>query len=102
MGFFSHTLYDSRMLLLSILCVSATLAYVRIERAEQSYDYTTNDFSKASVEIEFSEDEVHENFSTRKYVHKIRKKTKNMKVEAKEFSDTEDIIRIEEKDEKTE
>ena len=102
MGFFSHTLYDSRMLLLSILCVSATLAYVRIERAEQSYDYTTNDFSKASVEIEFSEDEVHENFSTRKYVHKIRKKTKNMKVEAKEFSDTEDIIRIEEKDEEIE
>ncbi|MBQ7907768.1 MAG: hypothetical protein IJ309_07365 [Clostridia bacterium] len=99
MGLFSHVLYDSRMLLLLILCVSATLAYVRIERAEEGYDYARDDFSRATIEIEFSEDEARDSFSTRKYVHKLRKKKKIKKVEAKEFSNTEDIIRIEENDE---
>lgn len=75
-GIFVNVWENEKIVLLSVLCVSLSFAYIKIEkeRVHSSY-YYKNELSRASLEIEVKEQVKHENKTARKYVH-APKKTK--------------------------
>ena len=60
-------------MLLSIVCMALSFAYIKIERELNAQKIVRNDFSQASVDIELEDDEYHEYVLGRKYVRAPRK-----------------------------
>ena len=73
-GIFVNVWANEKIVLLSVLCVSLSFAYIKIEkeRVHSSY-YYKNEFSRASLEIEVEEAVKHENKNSRKYVRAPKK-----------------------------
>ena len=94
MGILSHVWYDSRIFLLSIVCAALSFAYIKIEREESVEATSYVDITSGSMDIELNEQAEHDKVSRRMYLHVLKKKQKNNIMEAKEFSNTEDFIKI--------
>lgn len=94
MGILSHVWYDSRIFLLSIVCAALSFAYIKIEREESIEATSYVDITSGSMDIELNEQAEHDKVSRRMYLHVLKKKQKNNIMEAKEFSNTEDFIKI--------
>ncbi len=73
-GIFVNVWASEKIVLLSVLCVSLSFAFIKIEkeRVHSSY-YYKNEFSRASLEIEVEETVKHESKNARKYVHAPKK-----------------------------
>ena len=73
-GIFVNVWANEKIVLLSILCVSLSFAYIKIEkeRVHSSY-YYKNELSRASLEVEVEEVIKHENKNARKYVRAPKK-----------------------------
>ena len=73
-GIFVNVWVSEKIVLLSVLCVSLSFAYIKIEkeRVHSSY-YYKNELSRASLEIEVEEQIKHETKNSRKYVRAPKK-----------------------------
>lgn len=69
-GIFANVWANEKIMLLSVLCVALSFAFIKIEkeRVHSSY-YYKNELTRASLEIEVEEEVKHENKKSRKYVH---------------------------------
>lgn len=72
-GIFENVWKDQKIMLLSIVCMALSFAYIKIERELNAQKIVRNDFSQASVDIELEDDEYHEYVLGRKYVRAPRK-----------------------------
>lgn len=97
-GVFDFVWYDKRILLLLIITMALSLAYVKIEKEEEAVDSGYVDIAKASIDIPLRELAVRANVQQRRYVHASRMKKKlgmadkNKDEEVKEFSNTEELF----------
>ncbi len=99
-GIFENVWHDQKIMLLSIVCMALSFAYIKIEREIHTQMVTRSDYSNAFVEVELAEDEYREFSKNRKYVRapkKLKSKTKNkihqLKIKTKKksiYSDDED------------
>ena len=73
-GIFVNVWANEKIVLLSVLCVSLSFAFIKIEkeRVHSSY-YYKNELSRASLEIEVKDFVKHETKNERKYVHAPKK-----------------------------
>ncbi len=90
MSIFSYTWLDIRMLLLCVICLSLSYAYIKIERNDM-VDYEEISFASVDVEIELSQSDNVEIDNSNKYIHLPKKKQKS-NVNAKEFENQENIV----------
>ncbi len=94
-GIFSNVWHDSRIMLISFICAALSIAYIKIEREERQINEKYVDLSSASIEIELSPDGERDTAVRRKYVRAPKlKKQKAKKAQVKEFTNTDEIIRI--------
>ena len=103
-GIFENVWLDSKIMLLSVLCMALSFAYIKVERDMHTQMLEGNSFNHAFVEIELAEEEYHEYVLTRKYVRPPRrfrskvKKQETLKIKTKkkteENEDDEDDERV--------
>lgn len=73
-GVFSNIWVDEKIMLLSVVCVALSFAFIKIEKERvHSSSLEKNELSKASVEIEISDNGQREYIAARKYVHAPKK-----------------------------
>ncbi|MBQ7761283.1 MAG: O-antigen ligase family protein [Clostridia bacterium] len=102
-GIFDYIWLDNRMFFLCTVCLALSFAYIKIEREGVDIIPQT-DFFTANLEVELSEEDDSDSNNRSKYIHMPKKKDYNKKMEAKEFSNAENLIKnemnkIENKDE---
>lgn len=96
-GVFNNVWADKRVLLIFVITVALSLAYVKIDRDEEAVAVTYVDITTASIDIPLKEVAgvaVHKRkfVQTSRIQKQILKNQKNKIAEAKEFSNTEDLI----------
>ena len=99
-GLFDYAWLDKRLMLLFFVSVALSMAYIRIERNEQSSHHTIVDITRASTDIPLS-NTPKETVPTRKYVKMPKpKKSKSKKADLVESTfdtreyDTRELVRI--------
>ena len=97
-GVFDFAWYDKRIFLLMIITIALSMAYVKIDKEEETVETGYIDIAKASIDIPLRELAVRANAAQRRYVHAPRMKkklgmaNKNKDEEVKEFSNTEELF----------
>ncbi len=93
-GIFDYIWLDNRMFFLSTLCLALSFAYIKIEREDVDIAPAT-DFYTANLEVELSEEDDSDSDGKSRYIHAPKKKDNKKNMEAKEFSSTDNLIKIE-------
>lgn len=94
-GIFTNVWADEKIVLLSVVCVALSFAFVKIEREKIHNSYEKCELSRASLEIEISETESHDYHTSRKYV-RAPKRMKQRRIPSKieVLNDRSQIIEI--------
>lgn len=110
-GIFTYSFNDKRVMLLFFIVIALSFAYIKIDREDVRVSEGYVDVTTGALDITLSTGAVFDGVAKRRYVHPPRMKPKqrekevvkinNEKVEAKEFSNTGEIIIIPDKKEKT-
>ena len=85
-GLFANVWGDPKIMLLSIICMSLSFAYIKIEREAHTMPENKSDLSRASIDIELGEEDDHEYSLTKKSILAMPRK-KNKK-SSKKANDT--------------
>ena len=99
-GLFSHVWLDKRIFLIFVMTIALSMAYVKIDREEEAVTRSQIDITKATVDIQLKESVIHQSAPRRRYVHApsmkrmLKKQEKIRTAEAKEFSNTDELIII--------
>ena len=100
-GIFNYAWLDKRIFLLLIATIGLSFAYIKIDREEEAVVKGYIDITSSCVDILLKEEDVGDIVPRRRYVHIIKEKkpkgknkTNEKKVEAKEFSHTQELISI--------
>ncbi|MBO5287203.1 MAG: hypothetical protein J6B34_03680 [Clostridia bacterium] len=112
-GVFTYSWSDKRIMLLFFIVIALSFAYIKIDREDVKVTEMYVDVTVGSLDITLSTGAIYDGPSKRRYVHppkqrsKPREKERKIenpeKVEAKEFSKTEEIIIVvDKKEEETE
>jgi len=94
---FNNVWADKRVFLLFVMTMALSLAYIKIDRDEEYVTVSYVDITTATIDIPLREVYASGN-QQRKYVHtskikkQIKRQQKNKVAEAKEFSNTEELI----------
>lgn len=96
-GVFNNVWADKRVFLIFVITMALSLAYVKIDRDEEAVVVTYVDITSAAVEIPLKEVYVagtrqRKFVQTSKIQKQIKRQQKNKVAEAKEFSNTEELI----------
>ena len=100
-GIFKNVWYDEKIMLVIVIFIALSVAFVKREKNSEYVMDQKSDLTKASLDLELAEEDLHEYSSRRKYVHAPRsmKKQKN-KSKIKLLSEASKIIRIPELEQK--
>jgi len=96
-GVFNDVWADKRVFLIFVITMALSLAYIKIDRNEEAVAVTCVDITSASVEVPLKESYV-TNTRQRRFVQtsriqkQMKRQQKNKTAEAKEFSNTEELI----------
>lgn len=93
-GIFDYIWLDNRMFLLCTVCLALSFAYIKIERDDVDTALEA-DFYTACMDVELSEDDSFNSDSRSRYIHRPKRKANKKNMEAKEFSQTENLIKYE-------
>lgn len=97
-GLFNDVWQDKRVFLLYVITIALSVAYIRIEKEEETSSAKYIDISAATVDIPLKDAYAAPTVSKIRYVHvlKIKKRLKKQNkieiAEAKEFSNTDELI----------
>ncbi len=96
-GIFNNVWADKRVFLMFVITMALSLAYVKIDRDEEAVVVTYVDITSAAVEIPLKEayaasTRQRKFVQTSKIQKQIKRQQKNKVAEAKEFSNTEELI----------
>ena len=97
-GLFNDVWQDKRVFLLYVITIALSVAYIRIEKEEEASSAKYVDISAATVDIPLKDAYAAPTVSKIRYVHvpKIKKRLKKQNkieiAEAKEFSNTDELI----------
>lgn len=97
-GIFNDVWADKKIYLMFVITMALSLAYIKIDRDEEAVAVTYIDITTATLDIPLREAFVHTGAPQRRYIHapkmqKHLKRQKKIKVaEAKEFSNTDELI----------
>ncbi len=94
-GIFKNVWQDERIMLLSVIFVALSFAYIKREKNSNYIMEEKGDLTKANLDIELEEEDLHEYSSGRKYVHAPKHmKELNRHSEIEIIPDSTQIIRI--------
>lgn len=79
-GLFANVWADSKIMLLSIICMALSFSYIKIEREGHTIKEIGNDLSRASVDIQLSEDDGYELLSENSRIRLAQPKKKKKTV----------------------
>ena len=96
-GSFNYVWLDKRILLLFVVTMALSFAYIKIDKEEELVSIKYVDIFIATADVPLREAVVMPATSKRRYVHALRmkkqlQKKSNKDVEAKEFSNTEELL----------
>ncbi len=97
-GIFNDVWADKRVFLLFVITLALSVAYIRIEKEEEAASVRNVDISVATIDIPLKEVYAGATVSKIRYVHApkvkkhLRKQNKLKVAEAKEFSNTDELI----------
>ena len=97
-GVFNDVWLDKRIFLMFVITMALSLAYIKIDRDEEAVVTGYVDITTATIDIPLRDMGAYVGTRQRKYVHtskiqrQIKRQKKNMVSEAKEFSNTEELI----------
>lgn len=94
-GIFKNVWQDEKIMLLSIAFVALSFAFIKREKISQTIMDEKSDLSRASIDIELEEEDLHEYSTVRKYVHapkNMRELNKHKMINV--IPDSTEIIRI--------
>lgn len=95
---FNDVWADKRVFLLFVMTMALSLAYIKIDRDEEYVTVSYVDITTATIDIPLRDVYAYSSNQQRKYVHtskiqkQIKRQQKNKVSEAKEFSNTEELI----------
>ena len=97
-GVFNDVWADKKIYLMFVITMALSLAYIKIDRDEEAVTVSYIDITTAAIDIPLKEMFVRTGTPQRRYIHapKMKKQLKRQEklnvVEAKEFSNTEELI----------
>ena len=79
-GVFANVWADPKIMLLSIICMALSFAYIKIEREGHTIKEMGNDFSRASIDIQLSEEDEYDLVSEKSRIRLAQPKKKRKMV----------------------
>lgn len=102
-GIFSYVWADKRVFLLFVMTMALSFAYIKIDKEEEAVAVKYVDITRATVDIPLKETVAYKALPQRRYLYaskiskRLKKQEKNKTAEAKEFSNTEELIVVRKK-----